>query len=124
MPVLPRRFDQDAAEMRVAGFGDRPPRLFGAARVFGGHEAGKGHDPWRRGEAAGVAEFGSDGEGGEIVDAAEAAEPLDPRSQGLEGEEITQFGIDRLQPAEGFIDRTDVGSMGLLKRGQGPALGL
>jgi hypothetical protein len=124
VPVLPGGFAQDPAQMGVAGFGDRAARLFGAARVFGGHEAGKRPHPWRRGEAAGVAEFGGDGEGGEIVDAAETAQALDACAERLDGEQIAEVGIDGLQPAEGFGDRTDVGAMGLLKRRAGPALGL
>jgi hypothetical protein len=34
MPVLLRRFDQDAAQMRVAGFGDATLVAAGAAGMF------------------------------------------------------------------------------------------
>src|SRR4029434_6575820 len=70
MPVVPGGFDEDAPEMGVAGFGDRAARLFRAARVFGGDEAGKGHHPRCRGEAAGGAEVGGAGGGGGGGDAA------------------------------------------------------
>ena len=99
MSIVPGGLDQDAAQMGVAGCGDGAPRLFGAARVFGRHEAGKRHDPWGRREAAGVAEFGRNGERGEIVDAAEAAQALDAGAERLEGEQIAQLDIDGLQPA-------------------------
>lgn len=34
MPVVPGRFDEDASQMRVAGFGDGAARLFSPARVI------------------------------------------------------------------------------------------
>jgi hypothetical protein len=80
MPVVPRGFDEDPAEMRVAGFGDAAARLFRATRIFGRDEAGEGHDARGGRKAAGVAQFRGDGQRGEIVDAAEAAEALDARA--------------------------------------------
>jgi hypothetical protein len=65
-----------------------------------------------------------DGERGEIVDAAEAAQARDPGREGFERQQIAQFGIDRVQPGNGFVDGADVGPMRLLKRGQRPALRL
>src|SRR5207244_11263642 len=58
MPVMPGRLDEDAAEMDIAGFSDRAAGLFGAAGVFGRHQAREGHDAWRGREPTRVAEFG------------------------------------------------------------------
>src|SRR5207245_6077664 len=41
--IMPRGFDQNSSQMRVAGLGDRAPGLFGATRMFGRHEADEGH---------------------------------------------------------------------------------
>ena len=76
------------------------------------------------GKAAGVAEFGGDGEGGEIVDAAETAQAFDAGAQRLDGEQIAELGFDGLEPADGFVDGADVSPVGLLERRQRPALGL
>ena len=76
------------------------------------------------GKAPGITQFGGDGEGGEIVNAAEAAEAFDAGAQRLQREEVTEFGIDRLEAPDGFIDRPHVRAMGLLERGNGPALRL
>ena len=99
-------------------------RLFGATGVLGRNEAGEGHETRCIREAAGVAEFGGDREGGEIVDAAETAQPLDPRAQGLDGQQIPEFELDGVQTGDGFINGSHVGPMRLLKRGQRPALSL
>ena len=50
MAIVPGGFDEDAAQMGVAGFGDAALGAFRAARVLGGHEADEGHGaagPWR-----------------------------------------------------------------------------
>ena len=75
----------------------------------------------RGGKAARVAEFGGDGERGEIVDAAEAAQALDAGPQRLERQQVAQFGVDGLEPGDGFVDGADVGAVGLLERGERPA---
>ena len=77
MAILPGGFDEHTSEMRVASFGDRAARPFGAAGMLGRDEASKGHQARRGREPARVAEFGGNGQGGEIVDAAEAAQALD-----------------------------------------------
>ena len=124
MPVVPGGLDQYPPQMRIAGFGDVAAGLFRAAGVFGRDEAGKGHHARGGWKAAGVAEFGRDGERGEIVDAAEAAQALDAGAQRFEREEVAEFGVDGVEPADSFVDRADVGAVGLLERGQRPALGL
>ena len=124
MAILPGGFDEHAAQMRIARFGDRAARLFGATGVFGGDESGEGHQTGRSGKAARVAEFGGDGERGEIVDAAEAAQPFDAGPQGLDGEQVAQFEVDGVQAGDGLVDGADVGAMGVFEGGQRPALGL
>src|SRR5688572_12019866 len=124
MPVMPGGFDQDAAQVRVSGFGDVAARLLAATRVLRGDQARVRHDARGRGEAARVSQLGGDGERGEIVDAAKTAEPLDARAEGLDGQQIAQFGIHRLEPADRFINGTDIGPVGLLERWQRPALRL
>ena len=124
MPVVPGGCDQDAAEMRIAGFGDVAAGAGGAAGVLRGDEAGEGHDPGGGGEAARIAKFGGDGERGQIVDAAEAAQALDARPQRVDGEEVAQLRIDGLESCDAFIDGAYIGAVGLLERRQRPALGL
>ena len=99
MAVVPGGFDQHAPQMGIAGFGDRAARLFGAARMLRRHEADKGHRPRGGREPPRVAEFGGDGQRGEIVDAAETAQALDAGPQRLQREQVPQIGIDRCSRA-------------------------
>jgi hypothetical protein len=92
--------------------------------VFRGDEAGKGHEPGRGRKAPGIAEFGGDGQRGEVVDAPEAAEAFDAGAQGLEREEIAQFQIDGLAAGQGFVDGADVGAVRLFEGRERPLLRL
>ena len=74
MPIVPGGFDEDAAQMGIAGFGDRAAHLPGAAGVFGRHQPDEAHHARGGGKAARIAEFGGDGQRGEVVDAAETAQ--------------------------------------------------
>src|SRR6185436_8737706 len=102
MPIVPGRFDEHAAQMRIAGFGDRATDRSRAAGVLGWNETHEGHDARRGGKAAGVAEFGSDGKCGELVDAAEAAQALDAGAQRFDGEEVAQFEVNGLEAGDAF----------------------
>ena len=124
MAIVPGGFDEHAADVRIAGFRDRAPGLLRATRVFRGDKPGEAHETGRRRKAARIAEFGSEGQRSEIVEAAEAAQALDAGAQGLDGQQIAQLGVDGLEPSDGFVHGTDVGPVGLLERGQRPALGL
>ena len=124
IPGVPGGFDEDASQMRVAGFGDVAARLFGAAGGLGRDETGERHDARGRREAARIAQFSGDRQRREIVDTAEAAQALNAGSQRVDREQIAQLGIDRLEPCDAFVDGADVGAMGLLERGEWPALGL
>ena len=85
MPVVPGGFDEHAAQMGIAGFGDaRRGPVWRRWSIRTGTRPMKAMTLRRGREAAGVAEFGGDGQGGEIVDAAEAAEALDAGAQRLE----------------------------------------
>ena len=124
MPILPSGFDQDAPQMRVAGFGDGAAGVFGAAGMLGRNQPGEGHQARGRRETARVAEFGGDGQRGEIVDATEAAQAFDPGTQRREGEQVAQFLVHAVQPRDGLIDGADIGAVGLREGRQWPALRL
>jgi hypothetical protein len=79
MAIVPGRFDQHAPQMSIPGFGDRAAGLFGAAGMLGRHESDKGHRARGRGEAARIAQFGSNRQRGEIIDPPETPQPFDAR---------------------------------------------
>src|SRR5262245_45739191 len=81
MAIVPGGFDQDPSQMSIAGFGNRPARMFGTAGMFGRHESDKGHRAGRGRESTGITQFGGDRECGQIIDAAKAPQTLDARSQ-------------------------------------------
>ena len=122
MPVLPRGLDQDPPQMCIPRFRDPAAGLFGPTGVLRRDQAGKRHDAGGGGEAPGIAQFGRDGEGGEIVNAAKAAETFDAGAERLDREEVPELRIDRVESPDGFIDRPQVRAMGLLERGDRPAL--
>jgi len=124
MSVVPGGFDQDPPQMRISCFRDPAAGLFGSTGILRWDQAGKGHHSGGGGEAPRVAQFGRDRECGEIVNAAEAAEPFDAGAERLDREEVTEFGIDRVESPDGFIDRSQVRAMGLLERRDRPVLGL
>ena len=122
--IVPGGLDEHAPQMAVAGFGDRAARLFGAARVFGWDQAGKRHHARRRRKAARVAQFGGDGQRGEVVDAAEAAQAFHTPAQRLQREELTQVRVDGLEARKRIVDGTDIGAMRLRQCRQRPRLGV
>ena len=124
MPIVPGRFDEHVAEMRVAGFGDRALDTFGAAGVLRGNEAHKGHRTRGIRKAVRITQFGGNREGGQVIHAAEAAEPLDAGSERREREEFAELEIDRPELRDAFVDGADIGAVGLGERGQIPVLGL
>ena len=94
MAIVPGRFDQHAAQMGIARFGDAALRALRPARVLGRDETDEGHGAWGGGEASGIAELRRNRERGEIVDAAEAAQPLHTGAQGLEREEGAEILLE------------------------------
>ena len=124
MPVLPRGLDQHPPQMCIPRFRDPAAGLFRPTGILRRDKAGKRHDAGGGGKAPCIAQFGRDGQGGEIVNAAEAAEAFDAGAQRLDGEEVAELGIHRLQSPDGFIDRPHVRAMGLLECGDRPALPL
>jgi len=108
--------------MRVAGFGNAALHALGSARVFGRDQADEGHRAGRGGKAMRVAEFGRDGQGGEIINAAEAPQALHPRAQRLQIEQRQEIGFDGAKPGQDFIDGSEIGTVRLLERGQRPRL--
>jgi len=124
MTIVPSRFDEHAAQMRIPDFGDRPANAFGAGGIFRRHEPHEAHQTGGGWESTWVAELGGDGQRGEIIDAAEAAQAFDAGAERLEREKLPQFEIHRLQSRDSFIHGADVGAMRLFEGGQGPALDL
>src|SRR5688572_31024200 len=120
--IVPGGFDQDAAEMRIASFGDAalPPR--GAARMLRRDEADVGHQPRGRGKAPRIAEFRRNREGGEVVDAAEAPQPSHPFVQGLEIEEGAEILLDVAEASDDLVDGTEIRTMRLIEGRQRPPL--
>jgi hypothetical protein len=122
VPIVPGGFDEHAADVGVAGFGDGALRAFGPARVLGRDQADKGHRAGRRRKPTRVAELGGNRQRREVVDAAEAAEALHARPARLEVEQGGEILFDRAQAGERFVDGAEVGAMGLLQRGDRPRL--
>jgi hypothetical protein len=120
--IVPGRFDEHPAEMRVAGFGDATLRAFRPARVLRGDEADESHRRGGGGKATRVAQLRRDREGGEVVDAAEAPEPRDPWTQRLKIEQRTEIRFDVTEAGNHFIDRAQIGPMCLIEGGQRPRL--
>ena len=57
MAVVPRRLDQEASDMTVAGLGDRTAVLPVAGGVLGGDQPEVGHERARGAEAAHIADL-------------------------------------------------------------------
>ena len=123
MPIVPGGFDEDSAQVSVAGLGDAALGAFRATRMFGRNEADKRHGARRGGEATRVAELRGNRERGEVVDAAKAAEALHPGAERLEIEEGLQLGLDVAESAQHLIDRSQVRPVRLIERGERPRLG-
>ena len=85
MAVVPGGFHQDASEVGIAGLGDPAPGLLRATGVLGGDQAHEGHQARGGREAGRVAEFGGDGQGGQIIDAPKTAEPTGATSATARG---------------------------------------
>ena len=125
MPIVPGRFDEDAAEIGIAGFGDGAADPFRAAGVSDGTSPNEGHHATARRGSGGGPKFGGNGERGEIVDTAETAQALDTRAQRVEGERNARRSRSRVcRRADGFVDGPHVGAMGLFEGRQRPALGV
>ena len=122
MSIVPGGFDEHAAQMAVAGLGDRSLRAFGAAGVLRGDKADKSHDARRGGKAPRVAELGGDGECRQIVDPAEAAQSLDAWAQRLEIEQGPQVLFNGAEPRDRFVDGAQVGVMRVIERRERPGL--
>lgn len=74
---MPRRFDQDATDVRVSGFGDTSASLSPSARSLSGYHPDERHQFSGRPEAVEVDDFGDDRHGGDGVHAAQCAQSGD-----------------------------------------------
>jgi len=119
--IVPGGLDEDAPHVGVAG--DAAPRLFGAAGMLRGDQPDKGHQARGRGKAAGVAQFCSDRQGGQVIDATKTSQSVRPGSQRLELAQVAQLVLDGAEAGDGFIHRAEIRAVGLLERRQRPDLG-
>jgi hypothetical protein len=124
MAIVPRRFDEHAAEMRIARFGDAALVPAGAAGMFRRDQAGEAHEVPGPRKPARVADFRGDCQRGQIVHAAKTAKADDALPQGLKGEQVAQIGLDRTQARDGFLDGAPIGLKRVLERRDWPPLGL
>ena len=90
--------------------------------MLGGDEPDKRHDAWRRGEAAGVAEFRGNRQGGEVIDAPKTPQTFDARPQRLKDQQCPQILFDAAQSSDGLIDGAQVGAMRLVEGRDWPGL--
>ena len=88
MTVVPRRFDQNATQVRVASLGDLAAAALGAAGVLGRNEASVAHDLASMLEAAERAELGGECDGGDLGDTAQGLEGI------YDGFEVRRGGLD------------------------------
>src|ERR1700679_1594852 len=79
--VVPRRFNQDAPNVRIAGLGEPATVACWPARMLAWDQAEISHQFAGMGEAAQIAEFGDNGHGGQQVDAAQGHQRLDHRQR-------------------------------------------
>lgn len=66
MTVVPSEFDQNPAKVRISGLGDGAAATPGTAGTLGGHETGVAHDLGGALETPERAEFGGEGDGGDL----------------------------------------------------------
>jgi hypothetical protein len=120
--IVPGRLDHDTPQMRVAGFRDAALCAFRAARVLGRDEANAGRRARGSGKATGIAEFGRDRQGSQIVDATEAPEAVDTTLERLEREQRAQDGFDVRKTSHDLVDGTEIGAVCLIECADRPDL--
>src|SRR6266511_514335 len=81
--IRPRGLDEDAAHMRVAGFGDRAPLDTGAARMLARHGAAVAHELARMGEARQRADLTDDRRGADLANTAQTLQRADDGAERL-----------------------------------------
>src|SRR6266540_3932143 len=108
--VRPRGFDQDPAQVGIAGLGDRPAVDARAARMLGGNRPAVAHELARMGEARERPDFAHDGGRRELADPAEALQGGDDGAQrggsGVDGR--SERRLEALHPGGGVIDLVEV----------------
>jgi hypothetical protein len=115
VPVVPGRFDQDTPQMPIPGFRNPAAAVVRPTRVLRRHQADESHKLAGRRKAMRVAEFGGNGQGREIGDAAEAAEPPDAVRKRRFVHIHAQVGLKDLDAGLGLIYRPQIGGIRLLQ---------
>src|SRR4029077_9883830 len=77
--VIPGRLDEDAANVTVAGLGDRAESSLGTDGVLGGHQPQVSHQLTRIREAPEITELGDDGGGGDEIEPTQRHHGADER---------------------------------------------
>ena len=96
--IVPGGFDQDAAEVRIAGLGDPAvPDVLPAARFTGDHPE-EGHQLTRAGKPPEVMELSDDDQRRERVHAPETPQPPDGRAIRLLPGDLGDVGVELADP--------------------------
>lgn len=81
MPVGPTRLNHHGTRQGIAGPGDAPSSCAVAAGMFARHQSQPGHQLPRIGEAADIADFGSQGCGNHGIDPTQRSQRINDRSK-------------------------------------------
>jgi len=109
--VGPGAFDEGAAGVAVAGFGDGSLAAGVSGGIFAGNEAEKSGELAGVIEACEVAKFRDQRGGDRVLDAAQGLEGLDERCEARGGDEVSEFRLETLEAVDLLAD----GAQGLLE---------
>ena len=99
--IRPCRFGEQAAHVRIAGFGDRAAPHRRPTRVFRGHEPEIGHELARMSETREISEFCNQRNGGEERHAAQGLERGDDGGPALRRRELSELLGESVDPLFG-----------------------
>jgi hypothetical protein len=117
--IVPRRFRQQAARMRIAGLGDRTPADALATGGFGRHQAQIAHQLARMREPTDVADLGDQPNSRNFVDAAQGLQRSHDRLEAPARDRLAQCCRQPLNTRVGAADRLAVFGEGDLIAGIG-----
>jgi len=109
--VLPGTFDEGAAGVAIAGFGDGSLAAGVSRGIFAGDEAKKSGELAGVVEACEVAKFRDQRGGDRVLDAAQGLEGLDERCEARSWDEVGELCLEALEAVDLFAD----GAQGLLE---------
>jgi hypothetical protein len=111
IPVGPGTFDESAAGMAIASFGNGSLAAGVSGGIFAGDEAEKGGELTGVVEAREVAKFRDQRGGDRVLDAAQGLEGLDERCEARGGDEVGELRLEALEAVDLLAD----GAQGLLE---------